>query len=250
MISLLLSLVLGILVLVCLVLKKTDYRSSKLWDRVICVIIPIICTLIFLVIIVEASIRRSTNARELEKLLAVVELSLNSDRVFTSIEEKNRCLDSLKLYAAHVSAIAYDDSLISLVAGHDSRMQRRIAQVENAVLQSIKWISRLNDLYKGDIAYSQKELDDGSIKLIGLGSDKTSVLNIAFKVKNVDEQPICTFVQVLSSGRTTYSQAFEYKTGINCFNIPSSNQPEEILELGYIYQSDNKKIFKYFTYAR
>lgn len=250
MISLLLSLVLGILVLVCLVLKMTGHRSSRLWDRVICVIIPIICVLIFLIIIVEASVRRSTNATELEKLLAVVELNLNSNRVFTSTEEKNRCLDSLKLYAAHVSAIAYDDSLISLVAGHDSCMQRRIAQAENAVLQSIKWISRLNDLHKGDIAYSQKELDNGSIKLIGPGSDKTSVLNIAFKVENVDEQPICTFVQVLSSGKTIYFQAFEYKTGINCFNIPFSNHPEEIVELGYIYQSDNKKIFKYTTYAR
>lgn len=250
MISLLLSLVLGILVLVSLVLKMTGRRFSRLWERVFCVIIPILCTLTFLMTIVEASIRRNTDARELEKLLTVVELSLNSDRVFASSEEKSLCLDSLKLYAAHVSAIAYDDSLISLVAGHDSCMQRRIAQAENAVLQSIKWISRLNDLHKGDIAYSQKELDNSSIKLIGPGSDKTSVLNIAFKVENVDEQPICTFVQVLSSGKTTYSQAFEYKTGINCFNIPSSNHPGEIVELGYINQSNNKKIFKYITYAR
>ncbi|MGM9776873.1 MAG: hypothetical protein ACI3ZD_00850 [Prevotella sp.] len=250
MISLLLSLVLGILVLVCLVLKLTGHRSSRQWDRVICVIIPIICVLIFLIIIVEASVRRNTNARELEKLQAVVELSLNSDRVFTSTKEKNRCLDSLKLYAAHVSAIAYDDSLISLVAGRDSCMQRRIVQTEHAVSQSIKWISRLNDLYKGDIANSQKELDDGSIKLIGPGSDKTTILNLAFKVKKAEEQTVCAYVQVLSSGKTTYSQAFEYKTGINCFNIPSSNQPEEIVELGYIYQSDNKKIFKYITYAR
>ena len=228
----------------------TGRRFSRLWERVVCVIIPILCTLTFLMTIVEASIRRNTNARELEKLLTVVELSLNSDRIFTSSEEKSLCLDSLKLYAAHVSAIAYDDSLISLVAGHDSCMQRRIAQAENAVLQSIKWISRLNDLHKGDIACSQKELDNGNIKLIGPGSDKTSVLNIAFKVENVAEQPICSFVQVLSSGKTTYSQAFEYKTGINCLNIPSFNHPEEIVELGYIYQSDNKKIFKYITYAR
>ena len=250
MISLLLSLLLGILVLVCLVLKMTGHRSSRLWDRVICVVIPVICILTFLVTIVEASIRRNTNATELEKLLEVVELSLNSDRVFTSSEEKSLCLDSLKLYAAHVSAIAYDDSLISLVAGRDSCMQRRIFRTEHAVSQSIKWILRLNDLYKGDITYSQKELDNGSIKLIGPGSDKTSVLNIAFKVENVAEQPICTFVQVLSSGKTTYSQAFEYKTGINCFNIPSPNHADEIVELGYIYQSDNKKILKYTTYAR
>ena len=112
------------------------------------------------------------NAKELEKLLAVVDLSLNSDRVFTSSEEKSHCLDSLKLYAAHVSAVAYDDSLISLVVGRDSCMQRRIAQTEHAVSQSIKWISRLNDLYKGDIGYSQKELDDDYIKLIGPGSDR------------------------------------------------------------------------------
>ena len=250
MISLLLSLVLGILVLVCLVLKMTGRRFSRLWDSVVCVILPILCTLTFLMTIVEASIRRNTNARELEKLLTVVELSLNSDKVFTSSEEKSLCLDSLKLYAEHVCSIAYDDSLISLVSGYDSCMKRRIAQAENAVSQSIKWISRLNDLYKGDIAYSQKELDNGSIKLIGPGSDKTSVLNIAFKVENVDEQPICAFVQVLSSGKTTYSQAFDYKTGINCFNIPFSNHPREIVEVGYIYQSNNKKIFKYITYAR
>ena len=250
MISLLLSLLLGILVLVCLVLKMTGHRSSRLWDRVICVVIPVICILTFLVTIVEASIRRSMNAKELEKLLAVVELSMNSDRVFTSSEEKSHCLDSLKLYAAHVSAIAYDDSLISLVAGHDSCMQRRISQTEHTVSQSIKWISRLNDLYKGDIGYSQKELDDDYIKLIGPGSDKTAVLNLAFKVKKPEEQTVCAYVQVLSSGKTTYSQAFEYKTGINCFNIPSSNQPEEVVELGYIYQSNNKKIFKYITYAR
>ena len=108
----------------------------------------------------------------------------------------------------------------------------------------------MNDLYKGDIGYSQKELDDDYIKLIGPGSDNTSVMNLAFKVKKPEEQTVCAYVQVLSSGKTTYSQAFEYKTGINCFNIPSSNQPEEVVELGYIYQSNNKKIFKYITYAR
>lgn len=250
MISVLLSLVFGILVLLCLVLKMKGQRYSGLWERVICVIIPLMCFLAFLVAMVEASIRRNINTRELEKLLAVVQLSLNSDRVFKSSEEKKDCLDSLKMYEAHVSMIAFNDSVISLVVGRDSCMQRRIAQTEDVVSQSIKWISRLNNLYDGEIAFSQKELDDGCIKLIGPGSDKTFVLNLAFRVKNMEKQAICAYVQVISSGKMAYSQAFELKSGINCFNIPFSCKSEEIVELGYIYQTNKTKIFKYITYAR
>lgn len=250
MISLLLSLVLGIFVLVCFVLKITHQRSSILWDRVTCVIIPIICILTFLVIIVEASIRRNTNAKELEKLLAVVELSLNSDRVFISSEEKLRCIDSLKMYASHIGTIASEDSLISIVVGNDSSMQRRIAQTENAVSQSIKWISRLNDMYDGQIAFSHKELDDKNLKIIGPGSVDTSVLNIAFKIEKVEEQTVCAYVQVINFGKTTYAQAFALKSGINCFNIPFSNEHENVIELGYIYKRNDKNIFKYITYAR
>ena len=216
----------------------------------ICITIPIICALIFFLVIVEASIRSKANAKELEKMLTVVEYGLKSNRVFTSTEEKALCLDSLKMYAERVNAIAYDDSLIALITGRDSCMQRRISQTKNAVSQSVKWISKLNDLYDGDIGYTQKVLDDGDIKLIGPGSDKTAILNVAFKVHNVEEQAICAYVHVLCSGKTTYAQAFEFKQGVNCFNIPSSNHPDEVVELGYIYQNNNNRIFKYLTYAK
>ena len=119
----------------------------------------------------------------MEKLLSVVELSYNSNRVFPSNDEKANCLDSLRQYSKRVSSIAYDDSLISIVAGQDTCIQRRVAQTDNAILQSIKWISRLNNLYDENIGFTQKEVDDVNIKLIGPGSDKTKVVNIAFKIR-------------------------------------------------------------------
>lgn len=250
MISLLLSLVLGFLAILCLVLKMTGLRFSKSWDITICIVIPIICILTFLSLIVEASIRRTVNSKELEYLLTVVEKSMSSNRVFTTNDEKKLCLDSLEFYAERVETIAFNDSLISLVAGHDTCMQRRIVQANNAVSQSIKWISRINNIYKDEISFSQKELDDIDIKLIGPGLYTTSVLNVAIKVNEQKEHPICTYVQVLSSDSVLYAKAFEYIQGINCFNIPTFNSDYVIIEIGYIYQSNDINIFKYITYVK
>lgn len=228
----------------------TGRRFSKSWDIAICIVVPVICLLTFLSAIVETSIRRNANAKELNRLLVVVETSLRSDRVFVSNDEKIRCLDSLKLCSASIETIAYDDSLISIIAGSDTRMQRRIAQANNAVSQSVKWISRLNDIYNNDISFMKKETDLSGMKLIGPGSDETSVLNVALKVHELQCQPICSYVQVLNSEKTLYSKAFVFKQGVNCFNIPTFDMEGEIVELGYIYQNNGEKIFKYITYAK
>ena len=249
MISLLLSLALGMLVLACLVLKMKGIHLSRSWDIAICIVIPIVCLLTFLAIVVETSIRRNTNARELEKLLSVVELSLNSDRVFTSNCEKKQCLDSLRQYSERVISIAYDDSLISIVTGQDTCMQRRIVRTGNAVSQSIKWISRLNNICDENIEFTQKEVDDLNIKLIGPGSNKTKVINIAFQIINPQEHAICAYVQVVTPEGKQYSQAFELNSNTNCFNIPTAGENDKI-ELGYICQFNNLKIFKYITYAK
>lgn len=250
MVSLFLSLILGVVVILCLGLKMTGRRFSKSWDIAICIVVPIICLLTFLSAILETSIRRNANAKELDRLLVVVETSLSSDRVFVSNEEKIHCLDSLKLCSASIETIAYDDSLISIIAGRDTCMQRRIAQANNAVLQSVKWISRLNDIYNNDVLFIHKDADGSGIKLIGPGSEETSVLNIAFKVNELQAQPICSYVQVLNSEKTLYSKAFVYKPGINCFNIPIFDKEEAIVELGYIYQNNDELFFKYITYAK
>lgn len=250
MVSLLLSLVLGVLVILCLVLKMTGRRFSKSWDIAICIIVPIICLLTFLSVMVETSIRRNVNAKKLDKLLVVVKTSLSSDRVFVSNVEKKHCLDSLKLCSESIDAVSYDDSLISIIAGRDTCMQRRIEQANNAVSQSIKWISRLNDIYNNEISFITKDTDMNGIKLIGPGADETSVLNIAFKVNELQGQPICTYIQVLNSEKILYSRAFVYKQGINCFNIPTFGLEGEIIELGYIYPHNEEKIFKYITYAK
>lgn len=250
MISLLLSLLLGVLVILCLILKMTGRRFSRFWDIAICVVVPLVCILIFIVTIVETSIRRSANEKELERLLSTVEMSLSSDRIFESNRDKTQCLDSLKLYSESIDAIAFDDSLVSFVVGPDTCMQRRIAQADNVVSQSIKWIKRLNDIYDDKISFTQKEIDEGGIRLIGPGANEPSVLNIAFKVDTLLGQPICTYIQVLGSGKTLYTKAFEYKSGVNCFNIPTFNIPDEIIEIGYIYLNNDKKIFNYITYGK
>lgn len=181
--------------------------------------------------------------------MSVVELSLNSNRVFTSNGEKANCLDSLRQYSERVCSIAYDDSLISLVAGQDTCIQRRVAQTDNAISQSIKWISRLNDLCDENIGFTQKEVDDVNIKLIGPGSDKTKIVNIAFKFINPQEHVICAYVQVITPVGKTYSQAFEFNTNTNCFNIPTTGE-NDVIELGYICQFNDLRIFKYITYAK
>lgn len=199
---------------------------------------------------IETSIRRNANTKELDKMLAIVKTSLGSDRVFVLNEEKIHCLDSLKLFSESLDEIAYDDSLISIIVGRDTCMQRRIVQTKNAVSQSIKWISRLNNIYNDEIAFIKKETDVKDIKLIGSGSEETSILNMAFKVIELQEQPVCAYVQVLNPEKTLYSKAFEYKPDVNCFNIPTFGSEDEIIELGYIYQNNGEKIFKYITYAK
>lgn len=199
---------------------------------------------------VESSIRRKTNEKELDVLLAVVEYSLNSDRVFGTNEEKTRCLDSLWTYSERVNDIAFYDSLITIISGSDTCMQRRISQSHKALKQSIKWISRLNDFYTDEIQYEHKEEDKGTIKLIGLGSDETSVLNIAFRIVEKPENIICTFVQVVCNNEITYSQAFEINELSNCINVPYAHNKGEMIELGYIVQGNETITFKYITYGK
>lgn len=250
MISFFLSLVLGILVFVCLGLKMTGRRFSRTMDIVLCVSIPISCILVFIAVVVESSVRRKANAIELDKLLSIVELSLNSDRVFISNTEKKGCLDSLHFFTESVSMIAYYDSLVTLIVGRDTCMQRRITQTDNAIKQSTKWISRLNDFYVDTVWFSEKEYNDTALKLIGPGSDSTSVLNIAFKAIVPQENIICSFIQISCSDTLLYNQAFEYKHGINCFNVPYTSKQDEVVKLGYIYQVNNKKVFKFITYGK
>lgn len=250
MISFFISLVLGVLVLVCLGLKMTGRRFSKTMDIALCVIIPVICVLVFIAIVVESSVRRKANAIELNQLLSVVEISLNSDRVFTSNAEKKGCIDSLHIFSEFVNTIAFNDSLITLIAGRDTCMQRRIAQTNNAIGQSEKWLSRLNDLYIEDVLFSKKEYNDTALKLIGPGSDNTSVVNIAFKVIESEANIICSYVQVTCSDMVLFNQAFEYNPEINCFNIPFTNKNGEMIELGYVYQDNDNMKFKYITYGK
>ncbi len=135
MISLLLSFVLGIIVILCLVVKMKRRHLSQSLDNVICIVIPIVCLLTFISIMVETTIRRNASARELEKMLSVVD----------SNSEKSNCLDSLRQYSERVRTIAYDDSLISLVVGQDTCMQKRVERTDNAITQTIKRVSSLND---------------------------------------------------------------------------------------------------------
>lgn len=250
MISFFLSLLLGLIALVCLGLKMTGRKFSKSWDIAICLVVPILCILMFVSMMVETSIRRSANMKELDAIISVVEYSLNSDRVFRTNEEKARCLDSLNVYMERVNDIAFNDSLISVVSGKDTCMQKRIAKSNNAVAQSIKWIRRLNDFCQDKIYYDCKEKDKGTIKLIGPGSGETSVLNMAFRLVEKPENIVCAFAQVICAEDTLYSQAFRLNNPTNCFNIPYSHKDGEEIELGYITQDNGTMIFKYITYGK
>lgn len=250
MISFFLSILMGLLALVCLGLKMAGRKFAKSWDIAICIVVPILCLLVFVAVIVESSIRRNASIKELYAILPVVEYSLNSDRVFSTNEEKARCLDSLYVYSKRIGDLAFNDSLISIISGPDTCIQRRIEQSNNAVNQSIKWISRLNDFYTNEIYYNYKEEDKITIKLIGPGADETSVLNVAIKIVGKPENVVCTFVQVVCADDILYSQAFEVNNQTNCFNIPYSHKEGEIIELGYIVRNKETMVFKYITYGK
>jgi len=51
--SLLLSFVLGVLVIVCFILKMKGQHLSRSLDNAICIVIPIACLLIFIIIIIK-----------------------------------------------------------------------------------------------------------------------------------------------------------------------------------------------------
>lgn len=249
MISFYLTVILALLLFVGLIIKLCNVKLAKSANRFICLILPLLCIAMFIALMFESSFKRKAQLRELDSMLSIVKNGINSNRVFESDEEKLRCLDSLLWQKQILSKIAFEDSLVSIISSHDTLIENRIRQTDNAISQQIKRIERLNDFYNSELKIDTVIQDHGTIELIEPVTDRLTTWNFAFKCNRSVENIVCTYVLILSKDSIIYQKAFVYNEKINCFVVPHKPDSEEIIRAGYIIKNNNINEFRYTTYA-
>lgn len=250
MISLFLIFISFLIVLGCLGLKLSGKILSSRSNYIVCVFFPVLCTFVFVLVFIINAVKRNAEHRELTFLLETITSVVHSNRVYSSNEEKYSQLNTLQILLQKVDSIARDDQFISLICGKNDGIENKINQTRHALLQNIKWLNRLNDLCSDTISYDKKQYDDKTIQLIDPPTDSLKVLNIAFKYRIPTDSVICTFCQVVTSDSVIYRQSYKNKNRINCFAVPHFLGKNETIELGYIKQEMNKKVFYYKEYGR
>lgn len=249
MISFFITIVLSVIVLLLFVLKLCKVDFVKRVDFAICVIIPILCIVMFIALFFEISYRKRAEGRELDILNNYLVYTINNTRVFINNEDKKECIDSLKNHLILVNAIAREDSLLSIISGKDEEMTMRILQCKTAIEEHIVWINRLNNFLDSTLTYTKSFDARSNIILIGPSTDELPVLNIAFKLSGKDSEILCTHIEVVRDDTIIYERSFIYNPPINCFAIPYNKSSYDIVRIGYIGKENNENVFKYITYA-
>lgn len=249
MVSFYLTIILALLLFVGLIIKLCNVKLNKSANRFICLILPVLCIAMFIALMFESSFKRKAQLRELDSMISIVRNGINSNRVFESDEAKLRCLDSLLWQKQALSKIAFEDSLVSIITSHDTLIENRIRQADNAITQQIKRIERLNDFYNNEVKIQTAVLDQGTIKLIEPVTNKLTTWNFAFKCNRSVENIVCAYVQIMSKDSIIYQKAFVYNEKINCFVVPHKPESDEIIRAGYIIKNNNINEFRYTTYA-
>lgn len=249
MISFFLTIIVAFVLFIGLILKLCNVKMGKSVNRIVCIVLPLICISMFIAMLFESSLKRKAQLRELDSMLTIVENVINCNRVFESNEEKYKCLDSLEWQEQLLVEIAFEDSLVSIITSHDTLIENRIKMVDNVIKQQTKRIKRLNDFYNQEVHIDTSVLDLESVQLIVPVTDKLPTWNFAFNCKRNIDNIICTYVQVLSNDSVVYQNAFEIKEKINSFVAPHIPTSNESIRVGYIIKKDNINEFRYNTYA-
>ena len=246
MIGLLLTILLIALVLLSLVIKIIKPNIRRKWDIVICVIIPILCIIMFIAFFFETSYKRRVETHELEVMLASLNYDTQDYGYLESNEAKTIYRDSLQTYLCRIDEIATEDSLLTIFVGADTDMKERISKCKKALNEKTKWIDRLNDLSDKEYSYFRSEFSPNDIELVGCTSNGKQMMNMAIKIKPSHSEIICVLLEVQRDDKQLFSQSYTIKDGINCFVIPFDSKNDNVVRLGYISED---KIFKYINYA-
>lgn len=249
MISFLITIVIALFLIIVFFIKIIVGQMSKMWDYVLCIILPLLCLSFFIAIFIESSMKRKHEIRDLDVMTEALSFNISANCCFPDNEAKERTLETLRSYQSKIAYIAYNDTLMQLLCGNDAEMTSRIEKTRYAIDLQIKWIERLNDIYMPKAIYNQKKESSDKIYLVGLSEKDLNVTQLAFKYSQHVEDIVCTHVEVFRDDSLVYSQSFENRD-MNCYVIPHEPKSKEYVNIGYITSHDNQFEFNYISYGR
>ena len=250
MISLLLIIISSITLLGCLIWKVFCKKQTGRIDRIVSLIMPLICLLLFLCIFLFNASKRKADNRELGILLSTILDTKLSNRVYNSNEDKCKQVEYLNKLLSKVDSIADDNIIVSFISGKSLETENKIIKTKEIIQNNLKWLNRLNDFYCDSIKYDVKKESINTIRLIEPPTDSLQVLNLAFTYTMPIDSVICTYVEILHDDEIIYKRAFINKSKVNCFNLPNFSEHNVRLALGYIKQENSKFVFNYINYGR
>lgn len=165
MITIVLVLLLFSLLLISFITKLRSKSISKKWNILICVVLPILIIMLFVVVFYMSYARRKGDIHTLDHLLSAVHLSVGGNRVFSTEKEKIVYMDSLKMQMNQIDKIALNDKLISFFIGENKGMVSRMEEAQEILKNQYKRCNRLNSLLAENTIYQRKSLCQNCLRL-------------------------------------------------------------------------------------
>lgn len=249
MISLIFLTLLILALLLAFALRLSIKSASKHYSTLICVVVPLLVLSVIIVLIVESSMRRTIENRELKTLLEAVEISKHGNHLYDSESEKHQYMDSLKMLKNKLTVISENDSLLGIFLGEDSEMQNRISRAQTALSNQEKRYSRLNPIDTATYYVAHSVKSDSLIRLIEPDNTELPVLNIAYIPKEQNRSTVASVLMLIKGDSVLFHRNYKSQLGVNAFLFPNLLDEGTELRIGYLTREAGVNTFHYVNYT-
>lgn len=248
MITILLLLLLFLILLVSFIAKLKNKSISKKWNVFICVAIPILIIVVFVVLFIMSYTRRKEDVHTLDHLLSSVHLSANGNRVFSTENERIIYMDSLKTQMNQIDKIALDDKLISFFIGENKDVVKRMSEAQRILNEQYKRCNHLNVILTENANYQKEIFMPKLFKVISQEYQELPTRNVAFKLKNPIDSIESVQVQIYKNKEILFRKSYKYNNKLNVLVLPNLHSDSLEIKLGIIKNIDGIKTFLYTSY--
>lgn len=248
MITIVLVLLLFSVLLISFITKLRSKSISKKWNILICVVLPILIIMLFVVVFYMSYARRKGDIHTLDHLLSAVHLSAGGNRVFSTEKEKIVYMDSLKMQMNQIDKIALNDKLISFFIGENKGMVSRMEEAQEILRNQYKRCGYLNSLLVENTICQKEIFMPKLFKVISQEYQELPTRNIAFKLKIHVDSIESVQVQIVKNKEILFRKSYKYNDDkLNAFVLPNVQSDSLEVKLGIIKNIDGIKTFIYTT---
>lgn len=219
---------------------------SKKWNVLICVTIPVLIIVVFIVVFFMSYTRRKEDIHTLDHLLSAVHLSTNGNRVFSTEKEKSIYMDSLKTQMEQIDKIVMNDKLISFFIGENTDIVKRMIEAQKILNDQYKKCNHLNVILAENSIYQKELFMPKLFRVINQEYEELPTRNVAFKLKIPVDSIESVQVRISKNNKILFRKSYKYKDNkLNIFVLPNIQSDSLEVKLGIIKNIDGIKTFIY-----